>query len=227
MKTLDPEVRKFLKGLPEKRLHEMAREYDLDPNDYSANGLRDAIAEKMPDMTADGVPEEAPVKPKKAKKKPQPAPEPPKAKKPAQKPPKAKKQPAKKAEPEAPAKPKKKPKAEPVSNGSVHWNGAAFSAQRPGVLHVMQQLLYEASSKKPITKKQIVEHLAKAFPERDAEQMKKTVSMQVPSGLRIEKGLEVSHADTPLGRGYWLDASETAEVGRARVKKAREARAKS
>jgi hypothetical protein len=77
----------------------------------------------------------------------------------------------------------KAPKGAPA----LHANGAEFSVERPGVLAIIVGALTSAHPR-GMTKGAIVDALCKAFPERDRAKMKNTVSMQVPSGIFIEKG---------------------------------------
>lgn len=86
---------------------------------------------------------------------------------------------------------------------SAHANGAAFNDKRPGVLAKLVELLVNASEASPITKVGILDALCVAFPERDRIKMKATLDMQLPSGLRYEKGFVVSKND----KGYWLPAA--------------------
>lgn len=81
-----------------------------------------------------------------------------------------------------------------------HANGAAFTDKRPGVIATIIELLKNATSKKPVTKDAMLKTLTKRFPDRGEDKMKATLSMQVPAGLRTEKGLEVSKNEN----GYWL-----------------------
>ena len=86
-----------------------------------------------------------------------------------------------------------------------HANGAAFTPQRPGVLALIVDLLKRATRAHPITKGEIVAKLAEHYSEREPAKMKTTVSMQVPSGLKIEKGYIVSREFTPLGVAFYID----------------------
>jgi len=82
-------------------------------------------------------------------------------------------------------KPARKPQR--IANAGAHANTAAFSESRPGVLAVIVGEL-ERAHPHGIAKAGIVAALVKAFPDRDEAKMKSTVAMQVPSGLRIERG---------------------------------------
>jgi len=81
-----------------------------------------------------------------------------------------------------------------------HANTAQFSVKRPGVIATIIDVLRAASEQRPVTKEQVLDKLCKRFTERPREHMKATVSMQVKSGLRIEKQLEVSENE----KGFWL-----------------------
>jgi hypothetical protein len=69
-----------------------------------------------------------------------------------------------------------------------------------GVIQTIIDCLKKASSKNPVTKEDILEVLKEKFPDRVESAMKSTVSSQIPSGLRAEKGFEVQKND----KGYWL-----------------------
>jgi len=66
--------------------------------------------------------------------------------------------------------------------------------KKPGIIAT----IIKAITKKHRTKKQILAKLEKAFPDRDASKMIKTVNVQVPSRLRKDKGLEIEKTD----KGY-------------------------
>lgn len=79
----------------------------------------------------------------------------------------------------------------------------------PGVIGSIVEFLSAASEDKPITKKQIVEKLAKRFPDREAEAMAKTVNIQIPGRLKKDKSLDVRKADE--GGGYWIEGEGEAK----------------
>jgi hypothetical protein len=91
--------------------------------------------------------------------------------------------------------------------------------QKVGVIQTIVDTLKKASSKNPVTKDDVLEILKTKFPERDERAMKSTVSSQIPSGLRVEKGLEVEKND----KGYWLpkDAVASGPKKKADVKPAK------
>lgn len=74
------------------------------------------------------------------------------------------------------------------------------SEKKPGVFKVIIDVLRHASPLSPVTKDGILEALKESFPDREEDGMKATINTQVPSGLRIRKGLIVEKND----RGYWL-----------------------
>jgi len=75
-----------------------------------------------------------------------------------------------------------------VEKRGTHANNAAFSAERPGVLASIVAMLRSSHARGGITKAGILEGLVREYPSRPAEKMKSTVSMQVPSGIRGERG---------------------------------------
>jgi hypothetical protein len=79
-----------------------------------------------------------------------------------------------------------KGKQAPAKRGT-HANGAEFSTERPGVLASIVALLRKAHPA-GVSKGAIVAALVREYPDRDEGKMKSTVAMQVPSGLRIERG---------------------------------------
>jgi hypothetical protein len=66
--------------------------------------------------------------------------------------------------------------------------GVAKEKKGPGVIATIIELI---TTKGPITKAQIVTALAKKFPDRDAESMKKTVNAQIPGRISKEHGLKL------------------------------------
>jgi hypothetical protein len=227
------ETKKDLQVIAKKnfaRIVEMAENFGIgDPDDYSRNGLIDELALRMDaqaqkrQASADEEEEEEeqpkakkaePKKPKAKKAEPKPKPEP----KPEPK--KAKGKPQPKEEPEAEFVPD-----EEGSRFTTHYNGTEFTEERPGVCAYILEMLYEASRAVPVTKKEMVRRILKKFPGRDEGKTKNLVGM-VPTMFRIEKGLHCSSRPTEAGKGYWLEPTETAEVGKARVKAIKEAKKK-
>lgn len=104
----------------------------------------------------------------------------------------------------------------------AHERGVAFSENRPGVLSMIKNLLFSASPESPITKLEILDALCLAFPERDRAKMKSTVSMQVPSGLKLEtKGrvAPVTCANVRGERAYYAVAPAPMTPGEERPAK--------
>lgn len=100
-------------------------------------------------------------------------------------------------EEEAPT--KKKPAKK--KGGKKGGDGSAFKG--PGVIATIEELLLGATKKEPITKEELVKALSKKFKERDADAMKKTVGVQVPSRIATERDLEVNVISTENGKAYW------------------------
>ncbi len=63
--------------------------------------------------------------------------------------------------------------------------------KKPGVIAEILARL----RKGPATKEQILEHLVKAFPDREAESMKGTINVQVPGRISREQGVKVTKDD--------------------------------
>jgi hypothetical protein len=104
--------------------------------------------------------------------------------------------------PEAEAIEDGKPKYVPAGGTAVHETGRRLTKKKPGVITRIVELLRAATKKKPITKEEILADLVKQFPDRVPQAMKSTISSQVPSCLKTEKGLIVK---TNGKGGYWLD----------------------
>lgn len=74
--------------------------------------------------------------------------------------------------------------------------------KKVGVIDNIVTALKTGTSKKPLTKADILAHLTKKHPDRDPEGMKKTINIQVPSRLRNEKKLDIQKNEN----GYWIPA---------------------
>lgn len=85
-------------------------------------------------------------------------------------------------------------------SGAAKGSKAAPAAKKPGVIAVILETLRSATEKKPASREAILAILIDRFPERAPAAMKSTVSSQVPSGLKAEKGLICSKNE----KGYWL-----------------------
>ena len=99
-------------------------------------------------------------------------------------------------------------KAKPKKGDKPAKKEKAFA--KVGVIQTIIDSLKSASSKKPVSKEDIVKILVDKFPDREERAMKSTVSSQIPSGLRTEKGFEVEKND----KGYWLAKDAVAKKGR-------------
>ena len=85
---------------------------------------------------------------------------------------------------EKPAKEKAEKKEKPATK-EKEVNG-------PGVIKTIVSTIKDHG---PITKEQILEKLVKAFPERDAEAMKKTINVQVPNRINKEQDFQIENTD--------------------------------
>jgi hypothetical protein len=74
--------------------------------------------------------------------------------------------------------------------------------KKDGVIGTIINTLLGASKKKPVTKDQVVKILVKKFAKdgRTEAALRSTVNSQIPSGLRVEKNVEVQKNEN----GYWL-----------------------
>jgi hypothetical protein len=84
--------------------------------------------------------------------------------------------------------PKRTPKSAP-----------AKGPKPPGVISSIVELLSAASKEKPITKDQLVERLAKRFPDRDPKAMRVTCNVQLGSRIERERGIKLHKSED----GYW------------------------
>jgi hypothetical protein len=92
----------------------------------------------------------------------------------------------------------------PLKKKSAKKSGKASKngdkPKRPGVIAKIIEQLETASKNKPISKAKILKAMVKAFPDREEAAMKNTLTMQLSTGLRTEKGMEVGKNDD----GYWI-----------------------
>lgn len=70
----------------------------------------------------------------------------------------------------------------------------------PGVISSIAEFLNKTSAKKPLSKDEIVEKLVERFPDRSAESMASTVTIQLGGRLKKEKGLNINKND----KGYFI-----------------------
>lgn len=80
----------------------------------------------------------------------------------------------------------------------------------PGVIGTIIELLQKADENKPVSKDQILKELSKRFPDRDADGMKKTINIQLPTRIRKDKGFEVLKNEN----GYWIDVVPAGKKGK-------------
>lgn len=93
---------------------------------------------------------------------------------------------------DAPAKPKGK--APPKSAGGEG---------KPGIIATIVSTVKNATEEKPVSKKGILAVLTKAFPDRDADSMMRTINVQVPNRIKKDKKLNVVKND----KGYYVDGT--------------------
>ena len=92
-----------------------------------------------------------------------------------------------------------------------HVNNVQFSEKRPGVIsHIVKML--NVSEKNAVTKDEILDSLCETFADREREKMKSTLSMQVPSGLYIEKRIVVKTTTKNDKKAYYIDHIATAKA---------------
>lgn len=73
--------------------------------------------------------------------------------------------------------------------------------KKPGVIDTILASLKAASKDSPLTKKDIVKKLVKAFPARAEDSMAKTVNVQVPTRLGTDREVKVKTVDLGEGKG--------------------------
>lgn len=105
------------------------------------------------------------------------------------------------------APPAKKPPKKTATEGP--GRGRPAGDKKVGVIQTIVQVLVDAGKKKkPISKADILAILDRKFNKNgERPNMKATVNMQVPTGLKSEKNLNVSSND----KGYWLDSNPRIE----------------
>ena len=82
--------------------------------------------------------------------------------------------------------PTRKPAAASKKPAAAAKEKPAAAAKKPGVIATIVALI-EKSGKKGITKDELLEKLAVAFPDREEDSMKNTVNVQVPNRISKEK----------------------------------------
>lgn len=70
----------------------------------------------------------------------------------------------------------------------------------PGVISTILELIKKTSKDAPITKDFILQELTKAFPDREATRMAKTVNVQLPTRMSKERGVNIVSGEG----GYYL-----------------------
>lgn len=119
------------------------------------------------------------------------------------------------ADTEKPARAAKPAKATKTSKASSEKNGHATKAEKnghavkekktskrgTGVCATIIATLQAASEAKPVTKQQILTVLAKKFPEREPQRMKRTIA-GIRTWIRDEKGLPVKMSEDK--KGFWI-----------------------
>ena len=100
---------------------------------------------------------------------------------------------------EEPAPKKKAGKKAPAKKAPAK-KASGDKKKTPGVIASIVEFLQKASSKKPITKEDIVAKLTDRFPDRDPESMAKTVNVQIPTRLMSDKDIVVEKNE----KGYWI-----------------------
>ncbi len=87
------------------------------------------------------------------------------------------------------AKGKGKPKAAPAFVAAGHSNGATFTAERPGVLATLYELMWAAEQNDaPMSKAEVLAECVRLFSDRPAENMKTTISAQLPGQFKLARG---------------------------------------
>lgn len=78
--------------------------------------------------------------------------------------------------------------------------------RKVGVIDTIVNTLKTGTSKKPVTKADILKALMKKFPDRDEKGMKSTINIQVPGRLSASKGFDIQKND----KGFWLSKDAVA-----------------
>lgn len=96
---------------------------------------------------------------------------------------------------------KGKAKAKPASKAKKSgFPSKAGGEGKPGVVASIIEFLQSATSKKPITKKDILAKLCERFPAREEKGMRVTIHCQIPSRLQQRELVVKSNDD-----GFWIE----------------------
>jgi len=85
------------------------------------------------------------------------------------------------------------PEGEPKDNGKP---------KKVGVIASIVEFLSASDEKKPMTKETLLGKLEKRFPDRESKSMISTIATQVPSRLKLSKGIICSKNNEG---GWWID----------------------
>jgi hypothetical protein len=99
------------------------------------------------------------------------------------------------------AKPSKEKDSLKANSGQKKKGSKEEKAKKPGVIATILSILQNASAKKPVKKEEILTQLVAKFPDRPEGSMRSTINIQVPSRLRVEKGVQISKNEN----GYWAE----------------------
>lgn len=105
------------------------------------------------------------------------------------------------AAPAAGGKGKSKAKGDGAAAGNGKPRGNATPGKGPGVIAAILTILQATTATTPITKAGIVDKLKAQFPDRDADSMKSTVNVQVPSRMAKEKNVKIISGEN----GYYIE----------------------
>jgi hypothetical protein len=103
----------------------------------------------------------------------------------------------------------------PKRKATGGWDGKTplpFSDRGPGVIKfIVEELKAAGKAKKPISLDALHAKLAKEFDDRDSDALKTTLRNQVPSRLRIVRGIHVWSTRDKDGTKYWIEGEGKTE----------------
>ena len=75
---------------------------------------------------------------------------------------------------------------------------ADLTVKKVGVIETIFNIVSNAKEAKPVSKETILKSLTKAFPDRDADSMAKTIQAQLPKRMSKERGIKIIKTDEGL-----------------------------
>lgn len=107
-------------------------------------------------------------------------------------------------------------KGKAKAGGKTGRQGRAGKNGAPGIIESIIEFLRTGTSGRPLTKDEVLKRLTKRFPDRSADAMKTTISIQIPSRIKSDRGIVVRKNEN----GYWIEGGgSSSKNGKAKKKK--------